>query len=156
MTLSNLYAEDKTKKKQYYNVKNLWQYERIKGFKYLGTTWTADSDITTEIKQRIITANEISYGLKKRPNSPNWKSQTKGMLYKTLIRPMLRYGSECLPLWKDGNMLRIFEIIIMRMIYSPVNDNGIWRTRYNNELYTLYDELDIIKVTKTGRLRWLG
>jgi len=30
-----------------------------------------------------------------------------------------------------------------------------WRTRYNNELYKLYDELDIIKVIKMGRLRWL-
>ena len=42
------------------------------------------------------------------------------------------------------------------MIYGPVNDNGIWRTRYNNELYTLYDELDIVKVIKTGRFSWLG
>jgi len=37
------------------------------------------------------------------------------------------------------------------MIYGPVNDNGMWRTRYINELYTLYDELDIVKVIKTGR-----
>ena len=25
---------------------------------------------------------------------------------------------------------------------GPINDDGVWRTRYNNELYTLYDELD--------------
>jgi hypothetical protein len=42
------------------------------------------------------------------------------------------------------------------MIYGPVNDNGIWRTRYGNELYTFYDELDVVKVIKIGRLRWLG
>jgi len=36
------------------------------------------------------------------------------------------------------------------MIYSPVNDNGMWRTRYSNVLYTPYDELDIVKVIKTG------
>ena len=30
------------------------------------------------------------------------------------------------------------------------------KSRYNNELHTLYDELDIDKVIKTGRLRWLG
>jgi hypothetical protein len=34
------------------------------------------------------------------------------------------------------------------MIYGPINDNGIWRTRYNNEPYTLYDELDIVKMIK--------
>jgi len=26
---------------------------------------------------------------------------------------------------------------------GPINDNGIWRTRYSNELDTLYDELDM-------------
>lgn len=34
------------------------------------------------------------------------------------------------------------------MIYGPINDNGMCRTRYNNVLYTLYDELDIVKVKK--------
>jgi len=29
----------------------------------------------------------------------------------------------------------------LRMIYSHVKNNGKWRTRYNNELYTFYDEL---------------
>jgi hypothetical protein len=35
------------------------------------------------------------------------------------------------------------------------NDNDIWRTRYNSQLYTLYDKLDIVKVIKI-RLGWLG
>jgi hypothetical protein len=43
---------------------------------------------------------------------------------------------------KDGNMLQIFESKMLRMIYDPFNKDGIWRTRDNNELYTLYDELD--------------
>jgi hypothetical protein len=42
------------------------------------------------------------------------------------------------------------------MTYGPSNDNGVWRTRYNNELYTLYDESDKLKVIKIGRVRWLG
>jgi hypothetical protein len=41
------------------------------------------------------------------------------------------------------------------MIYGPVDSNSIWRTRQNNELYMLYDELYMGKVI-TGRLRWLG
>jgi hypothetical protein len=76
------------------------------------------------------------------------------MLYKTLIRPILTYGNEFWPLSKkDGNTLWIFE---RRLIYSPVNENGVRRTRYNSELYTLYNESDIVKVDKIGRLRWLG
>jgi len=38
------------------------------------------------LKQRIIMANKISCGLKKQLNSPNFKSQTKRMLYTNLIR----------------------------------------------------------------------
>ena len=53
-------------------------------------------------------------------------------------------------------MLRIFERRILRMIYGPIRDNGIWRTGYNNEIYALYDELDIVEAIKIGRLRWLG
>ena len=42
------------------------------------------------------------------------------------------------------------------LIYGPVDDNGMWRTGYNSELYSLYDEPDIIEVVKIGRLQWLG
>ena len=45
-------------------------------------------------------------------------------------------------------MPRIFERRILRMIYSPINDNGIWRTSCNNKLYTLCDKLEIVKVMK--------
>jgi hypothetical protein len=31
-----------------------------------------------------------------------------------------------------------------------------WRSRYDHELYQLYNELHIIKVFKSGSLRWLG
>ena len=34
------------------------------------------------------------------------------------------------------------------MIYGPIDDNGIWKKRHSNELYTLYDELDIVTAIK--------
>jgi len=52
---------------------------RVKVFKYLGTILAEDNDIITEIKQRIIMANKISYGLKKKLYSPNMNRQTKCM-----------------------------------------------------------------------------
>jgi hypothetical protein len=82
------------------------QYERVKEFKYLGTTLTEDNDTSTEIKQRIIMANKTSCGLKKQLNSPYLKWQTKCILYKTLIRPILMYGSESWPLSKRDENLR--------------------------------------------------
>jgi hypothetical protein len=45
---------------------------------------------------------------------------------------------------------------MLRMIYGPINDNGVWRTRYSNVLYLLYNELDKVKVMTAGRLGWLG
>jgi hypothetical protein len=73
------------------------------------------------------------------------------MSYKTITRPILLYGGEICPLSdKDGDMLRIFERRILRIIFGPINNNGMWGTRYANELYRLYDELDIAKVIKTG------
>jgi hypothetical protein len=37
-----------------------------------------------------------------------------------------------------------------------MNENGNWCSRYNHELYQLYEDSEIIKVIKAGRLRWLG
>jgi hypothetical protein len=99
-------------------------------------------------------ANKTSRSLKKQLCSPNLKCQTKCMQYKTLIRPVLLYGSECWPLSNtDGNMHWNIERRILRLICSPVSDNGVWRTRYNSELYV---QPDVVKVVKIGRLRWLG
>jgi hypothetical protein len=69
------------------------------------------------------------------------------------VSPILIYGSEsCHLTTKDKNILRIFE----RMIYSPIKENCIWRSRCNHKLYKLYNEPDILKVISAGRLIWLG
>jgi hypothetical protein len=45
---------------------------------------------------------------------------------------------------------------MLRKIYGPISENGNWRSRYNHGLYQLYEDIEIIKVIKAGRLRWLG
>ena len=78
-------------------------------------------------------------------------------LYKTLIRPVLAYGSETWVLSKtDEASLGVFERKILRAIFGPTNDNGEWRIRYNNELFTLYKENDTVTYIKINRLRWAG
>jgi hypothetical protein len=49
--------------------------------------------------------------------------------------------------------LRIFERRILRRIYGPTCENGVWRIKYNDELYSLYKDLDITKVIKLARIR---
>jgi hypothetical protein len=38
-------------------------------------------------------------------------------------------------------MFRISERIL-KIIYGPITENGIWRSRYNLELYKRYNEPD--------------
>jgi hypothetical protein len=49
-----------------------------------------------------------------------------------------------------------YERKILRAIFGPTNGNGEWRIRYNNELYTLYKENDIVTYITINRLRWAG
>jgi hypothetical protein len=44
----------------------------------------------------------------------------------------------------------------LRAIFLPTNENGEWRIKYYNELYTLYKESDTVTYIKINRLRWAG
>jgi hypothetical protein len=46
--------------------------------------------------------------------------------------------------------------MLLRRIFGPVNDRGVWRIRSNKELADLYEELDLATVIKTLRLKCLG
>jgi hypothetical protein len=49
---------------------------------------------------------------------------------------------------------RVFERKVLRRILGPMCKNGFWHVRYNNELYQLLSESDILKTIGIGRLRW--
>jgi len=67
---------------------------------------------------------------------------------------VLAYGSETWVLSKsDEAILVVFERKILRTIFGPTNDNGERRIKYNNELYTLYKECDIVTCIKINRLK---
>ncbi|CAG9830437.1 unnamed protein product [Diabrotica balteata] len=81
----------------------------------------------------------------------------KCKIYKTLIKPVLVYGSETWTLSKsDENLLGTFERKILRHIYKGVKETDIWRRRYNFELCTAYNEPEIVTSINIGRLRWMG
>jgi hypothetical protein len=78
-------------------------------------------------------------------------------LCKTLIRPVLAYGSGTGVLSKsDEAILGVFEREILRVNFGPTNDDGEWRIIYNDELYTVYKENNILTYIKINRLRWAG
>jgi hypothetical protein len=45
---------------------------------------------------------------------------------------------------------------VLRRIYGPICEGAIWGSRYNEELYRLYDETDLVKSVRITRLRWAG
>jgi len=79
------------------------------------------------------------------------------IIYKTLIKPVLMYGAETWVLSKaDKLRLGVFERKILRRIYRPICEGAIWRSRYNEELYRLYDKTDLVTSVRITRLRWAG
>lgn len=134
-----------------------YTFERVNSFKYLGSLLTQDNSSTAEIKARISMANRSYFGLKQLFGSRFLRHKYKLKLYKTLLRPIVMYGTECLALNRtDINLLGVFERKILRRIFGPVQDSGNWRIRHNREVYELYNSNDIVKEIKLARLRWLG
>ena len=102
-------------------------------------------------------ANKGFYGLKRQFRSQFLSIKNKIELYKTLIRPVLIYGSETWVLTKsDEAILGVFQRKILRAIFRPTNDKGKLRIKYNNELHTLYKESDRVTYIKINRLKWAG
>jgi hypothetical protein len=52
----------------------------------------------------------------------------------------------------------VFENWILRRIFVPNRDEvpGEWRRLHNEELHILYSSPNIIRQTKSGRMRWVG
>jgi len=115
----------------------------------LGFLINVNNDNFVEVKKRILMANKGFYGLKRQFRSQFLSIKNKIKLYKMLIRPMLAYGFETWVVSKsDEAILGVFEKKILRAIFGPTNDSGEWRIKYNNELYILYKESDIVTYIK--------
>jgi hypothetical protein len=67
-------------------------FEVVKEFVYLGFLITPTNDVSLEIQSRIQTANRCFFRLRK--HLSHLSRQTKFTIHKTLIRPVLLYGSE--------------------------------------------------------------
>jgi hypothetical protein len=57
---------------------------------------------------------------------------------------------------KDELQLAVFEKKVLRKIFGPIRDTDQWRRRYNEELYKLYAEPEIVKWIRSARHRWAG
>lgn len=134
-------------------------FKVVDNFVYLGSQLNSDNNIVDEIKRRVTLGNRSYFSLLRILRSKSVSRNLKCTLYKTVIRPIVTYGSEswCMT-QREEQMLLTFERKVLRTIFGPVLDpsQNRWRRRYNHELMQLYSEADIVRTTKINRLRWLG
>lgn len=136
-----------------------YAFERVEEFIYLGSLITQDNEMGEEIKRRIVAANKCYFGLVRQMKSRALSRTTKVRLYKTLIRPVLTYGSESWTITKaQENQILRFERKIMRKIFGAIFDpiESAWRIRTNKEISELYNDCDVVQFIRVGRLRWAG
>jgi hypothetical protein len=58
---------------------------------------------------------------------------------------------------REEHRLRVFGNRVMRRIFGPKREeDGSWRKLHNDELHSLYSSPNIVRVIKSGRLRWAG
>jgi hypothetical protein len=59
--------------------------------------------------------------------------------------------------FEGGTQTDDFENRVLRRIFGPKREEfGSWRKLHNDELYSLYSSPNIVKVIKSGRMRWAG
>jgi hypothetical protein len=76
---------------------NDYTFEKVKEFKYLGTTITTNNDFNTKIISRIREAERAYFALQKFFRSKLFSRKTKIRLYMTIIRPIITYNCEIWP-----------------------------------------------------------
>jgi hypothetical protein len=58
---------------------------------------------------------------------------------------------------REEHRLKVSENRVLRRIFGPkMDENKSWKKLHNDELQSLYSPLNIVRVTKSWRMRWEG
>jgi hypothetical protein len=61
------------------------------------------------------------------------------------------------PTLREERSLRDFENRVSRRIFGPKREEDrSWRKLHNDKLHSLYSSLNIVRVIKSRRMRWVG
>lgn len=130
-----------------------YNFEKVEKFTYLKSEITNNANEMEEVKKRIYQANKTYFAVLPIIKSRQVHRKTKIHIYKTLVRPVLSYGSETWALTQTlENMLNTFERNVLRRILDLVQDGDVWRNHYNDELYSIYKEPEIGTAIRLRRL----
>ena len=152
-------SREETTKNSGHMQKDNMTIKRTETYKYLGTIFNCSNIIREEIQARINSGNKIYYALQHLLISNALSRNTKITIYKTLIRPIVLYGSETWSTTKrDEALLQTFENKVLRRIFGPIRDtqSGEWKRRSNKDIHDLFKSPLITGIMKANRLQWLG
>ena len=131
----------------------------MKEFKYLRTTLTNQNSIPEEIKTRLRSGNDCHHSVQNLLSSMLLSKTLKIKIYRTIILPVVLYGRETWSLaMRKKRKLRLFENMMLRRIFGPRRNEvtgECWRL-HNEDLNDLYSSPNIVRVTKSRRMRWAG
>jgi hypothetical protein len=132
-------------------------YERVDNLKNLGALVTSQNETETDIKDKIAASNRCFQAFNKMLGTRYLSKDMKIRTYKTIIRPVILYGSQT---WavagKMASTLMTWETKVLRKIYGPKNEQGVWRIRNNLEIQNMYKSPDIVTEIKVRRLECSG
>ena len=134
-------------------------FERVEGFKYLGTTLKNRNSIAEEIKSRLRSVNACYHSVQSLLSSRLLSKNVKIKIYRTTILLVVLYECETWSLiLGEERKLRVFENMVLRRIFGLRRDEVTdeWRRLHNVELNDLYCTPNIVRVIKSRRMRWAG
>ena len=98
--------------------------------------------------------NKAYYANRQLFNSSLISRNIKLQIYRTLVRPVVTYGSESWTLtMEEERALAVYERKILRKMYGPMKENELWRTRQNDELEDIIKGENIVRFIKYQRIR---
>ena len=98
-------------------------FERVEGFKYLGTALENQNSTQEEIKSRLKSGNACYYSVQNLLSSSLLSRNLKIKIYRTIILPVVLYGCETwLLTLREVRRLRVFENRVLRRIFGARRD----------------------------------
>jgi hypothetical protein len=126
-------------------------------FKYLGTTVTNQNLSLEEIQRRLNSGNACYRSVENVLSSRLLSRNVEIRMYKTIILPVVLYGSETSSLTlREEHRLMVFENRVLRRIFGLKTDEvrGGRRKLQKEEFHNLDCSPSIIRMIKSRRVRW--
>ena len=127
--------------------------EMVEEFTYLGATVARENGVQRDVVKRIGKARSVFVRLNKTWRTRNIREDTKIKIFKSMVKPVLLYGSESWTITEETR--KKLQVFINRCLRSIL---GIFwpETMTNEELWKRAKEEKIEIQIRRRKLRWIG